>query len=84
MYFFAKILQNAVRAPFSENFFVILQQKCLKVQLMDWFDFSLELPITHPTWIFLLVLLIILYVVLAVIRNRNRRRYQNVRHRRRL
>ena len=26
---------------------------------MDWFDFSLKLPITDPTWIFLLVLLII-------------------------
>ena len=24
---------------------------------MDWFDFSLKLPITDPTWIFLLVLL---------------------------
>ena len=28
---------------------------------MDWFDFSLILPITDPTWIFLLVLLIILF-----------------------
>ena len=28
---------------------------------MDWFDFSLKLPITDPTWIFLLVLLIILF-----------------------
>lgn len=28
---------------------------------MDWLDFSLELPITDPTWIFLLVLLIILF-----------------------
>ena len=27
---------------------------------MNWFDFSLKLPITDPTWIFLLVLLIIL------------------------
>ncbi len=27
---------------------------------MDWLDFSLKLPITDPTWIFLLVLLIIL------------------------
>lgn len=28
---------------------------------MDLFDFSLKLPITDPTWIFLLVLLIILF-----------------------
>ena len=28
---------------------------------MDWFDLSLTLPITDPTWIFLLVLLIILF-----------------------
>ena len=28
---------------------------------MDWFDFSVQLPITDPTWIFLLVLLIILF-----------------------
>ncbi len=28
---------------------------------MNWFDFSLKLPITDPTWIFLLVLLIILF-----------------------
>ncbi len=28
---------------------------------MDWFNFSLKLPITDPTWIFLLVLLIILF-----------------------
>lgn len=28
---------------------------------MDWLDLSLELPITDPTWIFLLVLLIILF-----------------------
>ena len=28
---------------------------------MDWLNFSLELPITDPTWIFLLVLLIILF-----------------------
>lgn len=28
---------------------------------MDWFNFILELPITDPTWIFLLVLLIILF-----------------------
>ena len=33
---------------------------------MDWFDFSLELPITHPTWIFLLVLLIILFAPLLL------------------
>ena len=30
---------------------------------MDLFDFSLKLPITDPTWIFLLVLLIILFAV---------------------
>ena len=28
---------------------------------MDWFNLSLTLPITDPTWIFLLVLLIILF-----------------------
>ena len=28
---------------------------------MDWLDFSIELPITDPTWIFLLVLFIILF-----------------------
>ena len=28
---------------------------------MNWLDLSLELPITDPTWIFLLVLLIILF-----------------------
>lgn len=28
---------------------------------MDWFNLSLKLPITDPTWIFLLVLLIILF-----------------------
>ncbi|MCI1647631.1 MAG: cation:proton antiporter [Bacteroides sp.] len=28
---------------------------------MNWFDFHLELPIVDPTWIFLLVLLIILF-----------------------
>lgn len=28
---------------------------------MNWLDFSLKLPITDPTWIFLLVLLIILF-----------------------
>ncbi len=28
---------------------------------MDWFNLSLELPVTDPTWIFLLVLLIILF-----------------------
>lgn len=28
---------------------------------MEWFDFSLKLPVTDPTWIFLLVLLIILF-----------------------
>lgn len=28
---------------------------------MDWINFSLKLPITDPTWIFLLVLLIILF-----------------------
>lgn len=28
---------------------------------MDWFNLSLQLPVTDPTWIFLLVLLIILF-----------------------
>ena len=28
---------------------------------MNWLDLSLKLPITDPTWIFLLVLLIILF-----------------------
>ena len=28
---------------------------------MDWFNLSLTLPVTDPTWIFLLVLLIILF-----------------------
>ena len=28
---------------------------------MDWLNFSLTLPVTDPTWIFLLVLLIILF-----------------------
>ena len=28
---------------------------------MNWLDLSLELPVTDPTWIFLLVLLIILF-----------------------
>ncbi len=28
---------------------------------MEWLDFSLKLPVTDPTWIFLLVLLIILF-----------------------
>ena len=33
---------------------------------MDWFDFSLKLPITDPTWIFLLVLLIILFAPMVL------------------
>ena len=67
MYLPAKILQNAIRPPFSENFFVILHSKRINtIQLMDWFDFSLELPITDPTWIFLLVLLIILFAPLLL------------------
>ena len=33
---------------------------------MDWFDFSLKLPITDPTWIFLLVLLIKLFAPILV------------------
>ena len=33
---------------------------------MDWLDFSLELPVTDPTWIFLLVLLIILFAPLLL------------------
>ncbi len=37
---------------------------------MDWLDFSLELPVTDPTWIFLLVLLIILFAPLLLTRLR--------------
>lgn len=37
---------------------------------MDWFDFSLTLPITDPTWIFLLVLLIILFAPILLNRLR--------------
>lgn len=37
---------------------------------MDWFDFSLKLPITDPTWIFLLVLLIILFAPMLLSRLR--------------
>ena len=37
---------------------------------MDWLDFSLTLPITDPTWIFLLVLLIILLAPLLLARLR--------------
>lgn len=33
---------------------------------MDWLDFNLELPVTDPTWIFLLVLLIILFAPLLL------------------
>lgn len=33
---------------------------------MEWFDFSLKLPITDPTWIFLIVLLIILFAPLLL------------------
>lgn len=33
---------------------------------MQWLDFSLNLPITDPTWIFLLVLLIILFAPLVL------------------
>ena len=33
---------------------------------MQWFDISLQLPITDPTWIFLLVLLIILFAPLVL------------------
>ena len=28
---------------------------------MHWFDLSLQLPITDPTWVFFLVLIIILF-----------------------
>ena len=37
---------------------------------MDLFDFSLKLPITDPTWIFLLVLLIILFAPILLNRLR--------------
>lgn len=37
---------------------------------MHWFDFSLTLPITDPTWIFLLVLLIILFAPILLNRLR--------------
>ena len=37
---------------------------------MDWLDFSLNLPITDPTWIFLLVLLIILFAPILLNRLR--------------
>ena len=35
--------------------------KSLKCDLMDLFDFSLTLPITNPTWVFFIVLIIILF-----------------------
>lgn len=34
--------------------------------LMNWFDFNLHLPITDPTWIFFLVLVIILFAPLLL------------------
>ncbi len=40
------------------SFFCARNQKLV---LMDWFDFHFEIPVTDPTWIFLLVLLIILF-----------------------
>lgn len=33
---------------------------------MDWLNFSLTLPVTDPTWIFLLVLLIILFALILL------------------
>jgi Kef-type K+ transport system membrane component KefB len=33
---------------------------------MDWLNFTIELPVTDPTWIFLLVLLIILFAPLLL------------------
>lgn len=43
-----------------DNFFVILQINP-KFPYMQWFDFSSHFPITDPTWIFFLVLVIILF-----------------------
>lgn len=37
---------------------------------MSWFDFDLHLPITDPTWIFLLVLIIILFAPILLSRLR--------------
>lgn len=37
---------------------------------MDWFDFNLKLPITDPTWIFFLVLIIILFAPILLNRLR--------------
>lgn len=45
-----------------------------KISRSFWFKFT----------VILLGILVVLYVVLAIVRNRNRRRYQSVRHRRRL
>ena len=33
---------------------------------MEWLDFDFNLPITYPTWIFLLVLLIILFAPMVL------------------
>ena len=33
---------------------------------MEWLDFDFNLPITDPTWIFLLVLLIILFAPMVL------------------
>lgn len=37
---------------------------------MQWFDFDLQLPITDPTWIFFLVLVIILFAPILLVRLR--------------
>lgn len=42
----------------------------LKKKDMDWLNFSLKLPITDPTWIFLIVLLIILFAPMLLSRLR--------------
>ena len=43
-----------------KSFLLFLRKNSKRRKPMDWLDFSLKLPITDPTWIFLLVLLIIL------------------------
>ena len=48
------------QALLSENFLVILHTKSKTLQIMDWLSLDITLPITDPTWIFFLVLFIIL------------------------
>lgn len=57
--FCKEIMYFAVACP--AKFFLFLHRKTQNVQLMDWPNITLNLPITDPTWIFLLVLLIILF-----------------------